>query len=138
MTGLDPPQLAIVLKELGTLPPRPTEEEKDNTRLDLACNKDISFISPLDCVSTCVKAITNIDLTYLNLDDNHISDIQPLAGLLNLNGLSLFNNQVADIQPLVANAENGGLGPGDYVILDAATMSDRALTIDIPLLQQLL
>ncbi len=96
-----------------------------------------SFTGFANSISS-INALANLtNLTYVNIDDNHVSDIQPLAGLLNLNQLSAFNNQIADIQPLVANAENGGLGPGDYVILDEATMGDRALTIDIPRLQQL-
>lgn len=74
-------------------------------------------------------------LVYLNLDSNEVTDISPLAGLLNLQGVSLFDNQVADIGPLVTNAQNGGLGPGDYVILDSATLNEEALNVDIPLLE---
>lgn len=95
------------------------------TFLDLDTN-DLSDLTPL-------ANLTN--LRTLILDSNHVFDIQPLAGLLNLDSLSLFDNQVGDIQALVANAANGGLGPGDVVTLDGSTMSDRALTVDIPLLE---
>lgn len=73
-------------------------------------------------------------LVYLNLDSNQITDISALSGLLNLQGVSLFDNQIADISPLVVNATNMGLGYGDYVILDAATLNEEAIEVDIPTL----
>lgn len=97
------------------------------TWLDLDANR-ISDITPLAGL---------INLTYLNLDSNEITDIGPLAGLRNLDGLSLFDNQIGDVQPLVTNATNGGLGFGDYVVLEEATLSERALTIDVPALRTL-
>ncbi len=95
------------------------------TWLNLEGNK-ITDLGPLE-------NLTN--LRTLILDNNDITDISPLAGLLNLDMLSLFNNEVGDIQALVANANNGGLGPGDQVILDVRKLSERALTIDVPTLQ---
>lgn len=97
------------------------------TWLDLDSNQ-ISDITPL-------KNLVN--LMVLNLDSNQIFDISPLGGLLFLDSLSLFDNQVGDIQWLVTNAQNGGLGPGDFVILDARHLSARALTVDVPTLQAL-
>lgn len=97
------------------------------TWLDLDTNR-VADITPLAGL---------VNLTYLNLDSNEITDIGPLAGLRNLDGLSLFDNQIGDIQPLVANATNGGLGFGDYVILEQATLSERALTVDVPALREL-
>lgn len=95
------------------------------TFLDLDTN-DVSDLTPL----------TNLtNLVTLILDSNAIFDIGPLAGLRNLDSLSLFDNQVADVQALVANAANGGLGPGDVVTLDFSTLSERALLVDIPLLE---
>jgi Leucine-rich repeat (LRR) protein len=78
-----------------------------------------------------------VDLMVLNLDTNEIFDISPLAGLLNLDALSLFDNQIGDIKALVTNAVNGGLGPGDHVILDVRHLSEEALFIDVPALQAL-
>ena len=40
------------------------------------------------------------NLTVLDLDDNQISDIAPLSGLVNLTELDLDGNQVSDIAPL--------------------------------------
>lgn len=97
------------------------------TWLDLDTNS-VTNLTPLSNL---------INITYLNLDSNQITDITPLAGLRNLNVLSLFDNQIADIQALVANAVNGGLGAGDSVILDANTLSEHALTIDVPELELL-
>jgi Leucine-rich repeat (LRR) protein len=70
---------------------------------------------------------------YLNLDSNEITDITPLSGLLNLRELSLFNNQVADIKALVTNVEAGGAL--ESVVLDARTLSDEAVNVDIPVLE---
>ncbi|NIA13957.1 MAG: hypothetical protein GWP08_07740 [Nitrospiraceae bacterium] len=101
--------------------------------LDLDTNK-ISNLKPLEQLGRPESPFDS-PLSYLNLDANEITDITPLAGLLNLTGLSLFDNQIADIQALVTNAENGGLGPGDSVVLDASTLNDRAVNVDIPTLQ---
>ena len=40
------------------------------------------------------------NLTWLNLFDNQVSDLSPIAGLINLRGLILNNNLVSDISPL--------------------------------------
>lgn len=100
--------------------------------LDLDTNK-ISDLSPLEQLGRPDSPF-NSPLVYLNLDGNEITDITPLAGLLNLQGVSLFGNQVADIGPLVVNATNMGLGEGDYVILDASTLNEEAIAVDIPML----
>lgn len=103
--------------------------------LDLDTNQ-ISDLTPLEQLGRPEDPFSS-PLVYLNLDDNEISDIGPLAGLLNLQGLSLFNNQIADISPLVTNAVNGGLGEGDYVILDMGTLDEEAVNVDLPTLQSL-
>lgn len=95
------------------------------TWLDLDTNQ-ISDITPL-------KNLVN--LMVLNLDSNQIFDVSPLGGLIFLDSLSLFDNQIGDIQWLVTNAENGGLGPGDFVILDSRHLSENALAIDVPALE---
>ena len=95
------------------------------TWLDIDTN-EISDLSPLANL---------LNITTLNADSNEIFDLAPLVGLINLDALSLFDNQVSDIQPLVTNAVNGGLGPGDYVNLDERHLSERAVQIDIPILE---
>ena len=72
---------------------------------------------------------------FLDLSDNDITDITPLASMLNLNGLDLSGNPIADIGALVTNAEAGGLGDGDYVVLDVDQQNNEAINIDIPTLE---
>jgi len=100
--------------------------------LDLDSNR-ITNLKPLEQLGRPENPFDS-PLTYLNLDSNQLTDITPLAGLLNLQGVSLFDNQIMDIAPLVVNAQSMGLGEGDYVILDVETMSEQAITVDIPLL----
>ncbi|HOE66733.1 MAG TPA: leucine-rich repeat domain-containing protein [Candidatus Hydrogenedentes bacterium] len=95
------------------------------TYLDLSDN-EVSDIRPLANLTS---------LMTLNLDNNRVFDLSPLAGLINLDMLSLFGNPTADIQALVTNAANGGLGPGDSVVLEEAQLSDQALLVDVPALQ---
>ena len=39
-------------------------------------------------------------LILLNLSDNQISDVKPLAGLTNLDEIRLSENQISDVKPL--------------------------------------
>ncbi|WP_448516679.1 leucine-rich repeat domain-containing protein, partial [Pseudothermotoga sp.] len=55
-----------------------------------------------------------VNMEWLDLSNNQISDIGPLANLTNLKWLILNNNQVSDISPLVTNT---GLGKGELVEL---------------------
>jgi hypothetical protein len=99
--------------------------------LDLDTNK-ISNLGPLEQLGRPSDP-SKSPLVYLNLDANEVTDITPLAGLLNLKQLSLFNNQVADITPLVTLVQAGGAL--ESVVLDAKTLNDRAINVDIPLLE---
>ena len=101
--------------------------------LDLRGNQ-ISNLKPLEQLGRPESPFDS-PLVYLNLNSNLVSDIMPLVGLMNLQTLMLFDNQVADIQALVTNAQYGGLGEGDVVVLDFDTLSNDALTVDIPLLK---
>jgi internalin A len=44
-------------------------------------------------------------ITELDLSNNQISDVGPLASLINLKVLNLSNNQISDIEPLVGLSE---------------------------------
>lgn len=77
------------------------------------------------------NAITNIsplaglvNLRHLDLRNHDVTDITAVAGLFNLDSLQLVGNNVFDIRPIVANAENGGLGPGDTVSLTRQPLVD--------------
>lgn len=68
---------------------------------------DLNGLTELTNTYTGTRGITNlagiehcINLTYLVLEGNHISDISPLAGLTSLGTLTLRNNPVSDISPL--------------------------------------
>jgi len=98
--------------------------------LDLDTNQ-ISNLRPLEQLGRPESPFES-PLVYLNLDGNVVTDITPLAGLLNLKQLSLFNNQVSDIGALVTNVEAGGAL--ESVILDAKTLSEEAINVDIPIL----
>ena len=106
---------------------------KNLAELNLAGNQ-ISSIKPLEQLGHPASPFSS-PLTHLNLNDNEIWTITPLAGLLNLVDVQLFGNQIASIKPLVTNAQNGGLGAGDHVVLDASTLSEQVLSVDVPTLQ---
>jgi hypothetical protein len=90
--------------------------------LDLS-NNDVSDLTPL----------TNLEnLTVVILSSNSIADLSPLAGLRNLDEIYLTDNPVADLQPLVVNASNNGLGEGDFVSVSEGSLSDAALSTQIP------
>lgn len=66
-----------------------------------------------------------VNLTFLNLQNNDINDVTPVAGLFNLDQLLLAGNEIFNIGPIVANAENGGLGPGDTLTLSPEPLFDE-------------
>lgn len=101
--------------------------------LDLRSN-GISNLKPLEQLGRPASPFDS-PLVYLNLNSNLVSDITPLIGLMNLQTLMLFDNQIADIQALVTNAQYGGLGEGDVVVLDYDHLGTDSLTVDIPLLE---
>jgi hypothetical protein len=127
-------------RDLGIRDLKGLDKAKNLLSLDLARNA----IQDLTELTTLTK------LRYLNLEDNDLRNIAPLAGLFLLEGLVLSNtgegdyrNQIADIAALVLNAKHveiagglgEGLGEGDYVKLDAASLGQVALQQDVPLLR---
>ena len=68
----------------------------------------------------------------LELGNNRIADVTPLAGLASLRYLELSNNQIEDLAPLVANI---GLSEGDRVYLSGNPLSDQARNKQIPALE---
>lgn len=101
--------------------------------LDLRDNK-IANLKPLEQLGRPLSPFDS-PLTFLDLNNNDIIDIAPLVGLMNLQSLMLFGNPIPDIQALVTNAQFGGLGEGDTVVLDYNHLSSQALTVEIPQLQ---
>jgi len=80
-----------------------------------------------NAISDLIPLANLIQLESLNLDSNEVFDLTPLAGLLQLSTLSLFDNQIADLSPLITNAQNNGLGEGDVIVVDGATLDEIAL-----------
>ena len=79
-----------------------------------------------------LAGLTN--LTWLNLWDNRIWDISALEDLTNLESLFLGNNLILDLSPLVANT---GLGDGDVVDLRINRALDAtSLSTHIPALRE--
>lgn len=99
---------------------------QDLTGLEYAENL-VSLDLDTNEIADLIPLTNLINLEVLNLDDNQVFDLTPLAGLLQLTTLSLFNNQIADLTPLITNAQNGGLGEGDVIIVDEATLNEIGL-----------
>ena len=80
-------------------------------------------------------------MTSLSLNNNFISDISALVGLIQLTWLGLSDNSISDISALVANT---GLGNGDTIYLrgnrlsslssgtHVPTLQSRGVTVDVP------
>jgi internalin A len=64
-----------------------------------------------------------LNLTELHLNDNQITDINPLSALTNLTELSLGHNQITDITGLSALTNLTSLGLGDNQITDITSLS---------------
>jgi len=74
-----------------------------------------------------------VELRVLYLWTNQIEDLAPLAGLTNLSRLSLRSNYFSDISPLL---ENEGLGEGDFLNVKSVTLSQTSIDEHIPELQR--
>jgi hypothetical protein len=70
-----------------------------------------------------------INLTYLDLSHNQISNIAPVHNLTNLAYLQLDLNQISNISPLV---QNEGFGGGDAIYLQGNPLSWNSINVYIP------
>ncbi|MBW7865819.1 MAG: leucine-rich repeat domain-containing protein [Candidatus Hydrogenedentes bacterium] len=86
------------------------------TVLNLRGNQVLS-LSPLNGLTNLVR---------VDLGDNRVQVIEAVAGWFFLEELRLDgeSNDIWDWQPLVANAQAGGLGAGNVVVLPARTTLD--------------
>ncbi len=73
-----------------------------------------------------------VNLERLDLRDNRIGDIGPLASLHRLKRIELDDNAVTDIAPLTANE---GIGSGDVVFLGGNPLSTASMAELIPELE---
>ncbi len=84
---------------------------------------DLNQISDI----TELAPLTNLEMLFLAYNDR-IRNIAPLSGLLNLRVLDLRGNDITDIHPLIQNAMGGGIGAevGDQVYLTGNPLADTA------------
>jgi Leucine-rich repeat (LRR) protein len=64
-----------------------------------------------------------INLEYINLMSNQISDLGPLAGLINLEYINLEGNQISDLGPLAGLTNLSGLYLSDNEITDISPLA---------------
>ena len=80
-------------------------KEAETTNCDVA-DRNLSLSSALDLSDNKISDIKPLasltKLTFLNLSDNKISDIKPLASLTKLTFLNLDKNQIIDVKPLAS------------------------------------
>ena len=102
----------------------------------LAGLEHFTALKKLDLKDNQIADITPLatlaEVDSLALQDNQIVDVTPLTGLTGLSWLELGNNLIEDVAPLVANT---GLGEGDHVNLENNPLSAQALSEQIPALQ---
>ena len=70
-----------------------------------------------------LRYMTNLRL-WLALDDNHITDLSPLANLTSLRGLSLMGNPIRDITPLENLTAMESLWMGQNQIADITPLAN--------------
>ena len=96
---------------------------ENNSISDISAVAGLTSLGGLSLDTNSISDITALSgvtgLSYLNLSNNSISDITTLSALPNLTHLRLSNNRISDIAPLVSNE---GVGPQDYVYIDANTL----------------
>ena len=102
----------------------------------------VAEMETLDVLSAINKNITNLtgleaatQLTILDLRDNPLSDISPLAGLTNLTVLRLARNNITDISPVVRLTKLTVLNLRDNSVSDISAIAGltnlTVLRIDI-------
>lgn len=100
-------------------------------------NHDLWKIKVLDGVNRNISDITGIEfcsgLHTLRIQQNNISNLEPLKELVLIDYLGLHLNQIVDIKPLV---DNPGIGIGnDIIYLSGNPLNDESILIYKPQLQ---
>ena len=72
-------------------------------------------------------------LRSLHLGSNAIVDLTPLESLTALETLTLDSNQISDISELI---DNPGLDSADIIDLTSNPLSEEALDVQIPALEE--
>lgn len=100
-------------------------------------NHDLWTIKELDGVNRNISDLTGIEfcsgLHTLRIQQNNISNLEPLKELVLIDYLGLHLNQIVDIKPLV---DNPGIGIGnDIIYLSGNPLNDESILIYKPQLQ---
>lgn len=100
-------------------------------------NHDLWKIKVLDGVNRNISDLTGIEfcsgLHTLRIQQNNISNLEPLKELVLIDYLGLHLNQIVDIKPLV---DNPGIGIGnDIIYLSGNPLNDESILIYKPQLQ---
>jgi Leucine-rich repeat (LRR) protein len=68
------------------------------------------------------------NIVRLDLGENQIKNIEPIAGMLFLEELVIYGNlnEIIDWSPLAANSQAGGLGEGNTIVLPDKTTVDSS------------
>lgn len=80
---------------------------------DMAGLTQINYIDTNKKIGNLTGIEYAVNLDYIKLIDQNISNIGPLANLTNLYYLNLDNNDISDISPLISNIDAGGFQTGD-------------------------
>ena len=93
----DPNLRAAIAEELGKSPNAPiTAEEMERLRRLDVRERGIQDLTGLQFATN----LSRLDLGRWGNTGNHVSDLSPIAGLINLQELFLNSNQVSDLSPL--------------------------------------
>ncbi len=125
----------------------PLKNLKNLKKLFISANniEDISALAQMTqlewliLIENQIKDITPLDnltsLTLLRLNQNQIEDLGALKALGNLNELNVSHNQIHDIDTIVEMSEAGTLPSTFSLDISNNPLSERALSVDVPLLQ---
>ena len=117
----------ITVTEMATLTSIAIQEQEkgvsDLTGLDHAINLTELYLYDSHSISDISPVASLINLTSLGLGGNPISDISPVAGLTNLTSLDLGHNQISDISPVAGLTNLTSLGLGGNQISDISPVA---------------
>ena len=108
----------------------------ETTNCDVA-DRELSSRKMLDLSDNKISDIKPLasltKLTFLNLDKNQIIDVKPLASLTNLNQLWLAKNQIIDVKPLASLTKLRILHLSDNKIRDIKPLASLTKVIILEL-----
>ena len=111
-------------------------KKAETTNCDVA-DRNLSLSSGLDLSDNKISDIKPLasltKLTFLNLDKNQIIDVKPLASLTNLTQIWLAKNQIIDVKPLASLTKLRVLHLSDNKISDIKPLASLTKVIILEL-----